>query len=321
MIGAYMGLITVSGPPGCRAEEVARLAAQRLEYRLVSESMLRRMIVDEYGGETAIPDRAYPAALVSLVARLAKEDPLVLSATGAEAIAAPFPSILRVGVSASARQRTGAMMLDHQMDRTSAVALLSGLETEQRSWRRRLFRRGAPSADEMDLTLDGGSFEPDQAARLVEEAARLRGLTSEPITEAQLAQIQFPARLVLARHGIVPADRAQLPRRPFANSSEQMFASLLDFYRIPWEYEPRSFPLHWDREGRVLESFTPDFYLPEFDLYIELTTMKQANVTRKNRKLKLLKQIHPHVNLRIFYQKDFQHLVFKHGLVDSLLPA
>ena len=93
-----------------------------------------------------------------------------------------------------------------------------------------------------------------------------------------------------------------------------MFANLLDFYRIAWEYEPRSFPVQWDKDGNVLEAFTPDFYLPEFDLYVELTTMKQSLVTRKNRKVKLLRAIYPHLNIQVFYQKDFENLIFKYGL-------
>jgi hypoxanthine phosphoribosyltransferase len=93
-----------------------------------------------------------------------------------------------------------------------------------------------------------------------------------------------------------------------------MFANLLDFYRIAWEYEPRSFPVQYDADGRVLESFTPDFYLPEFDLYLELTTMKQSLVTKKNRKVRLLRQLYPKLNIQVFYQKDFENLIFKYGL-------
>jgi hypothetical protein len=112
----------------------------------------------------------------------------------------------------------------------------------------------------------------------------------------------------------VPAGRAHLKRIAFGHPSEQLFANLLDFYRIPWEYEPRSFPLQWDKDGKVIEAFTPDFYLSEFDLYVELTTMKQTLVTKKNRKVKLLRAIYPHVNIQVFYRKDFQDLIFKYGL-------
>jgi hypothetical protein len=108
-------------------------------------------------------------------------------------------------------------------------------------------------------------------------------------------------------------ERGPVKRVSFGHPSEQMFANLLDFYRIAWEYEPRSFPLQWDKDGKVVEAFTPDFYLPELDLYVEVTAMKQALVTKKNRKIKLLRAIYPHVNIQVFYKKDFQDLVFKHA--------
>jgi hypoxanthine phosphoribosyltransferase len=119
----------------------------------------------------------------------------------------------------------------------------------------------------------------------------------------------------------VPPDKVALPRRSFAHPSEEIFANLLDFYRIPWEYEPRSFPIQWDRDGKVSEAFTPDFYLPEFDLYVELTTMKQSLVTKKNRKVKLLKELYPHINIQVFYQKDFENLIFKYGLAERTVKV
>jgi hypoxanthine phosphoribosyltransferase len=123
-------------------------------------------------------------------------------------------------------------------------------------------------------------------------------------------------RLRLARYGLVPPDKITLRHKIFANQSEEIFANLLDFYRIAWDYEPRSFPIQYDRDGSVIESFTPDFYLPEFDLYVELTTMKQSLVTKKNRKVRLLRELYPHLNIQVFYQKDFENLVFKYGLAE-----
>lgn len=100
----------------------------------------------------------------------------------------------------------------------------------------------------------------------------------------------------------------------FAHPSERVAAQILDFYRIAWEYEPTTFPLEWDRHGSVLASFAPDFYLPEFDLYIELTTMSQKLVTKKNRKVRRLKELYPEVSIKILYQKDFRKLLFKYGI-------
>ncbi len=146
-----------------------------------------------------------------------------------------------------------------------------------------------------------------------------KGLLEEGLVPPEAeARAQFQARLKLAGQKNLARGRPGPERPEFSHPSEQVFANLLDFYRIGWNYEPRSFPLQWDKDGKVLEAFTPDFYLPEFDLYVELTTMKQAHVTKKNRKIRLLRAIYPHINIQVFYQKDVQDLVIKYGLPERL---
>ena len=110
----------------------------------------------------------------------------------------------------------------------------------------------------------------------------------------------------------VPALKSDAVR--FAHVSERQFARLLDFYQIEWEYEPTSFDLEWDKEGRVVQRFTPDFHLPQYDLYIEITTLNQRLVTKKNRKLRRLRELYPEVKCKIFYQRDYLSLVTKYGL-------
>ncbi len=113
----------------------------------------------------------------------------------------------------------------------------------------------------------------------------------------------------------------RLPRAAFAHPSEAEFASILDFYQLEWEYEPRSFPLRHDDAGRVIESFTPDFYLIDLDLYIELTTLKQSLVTKKNRKLRRLRELYPEVKIKLLYNRDYRNLLFKYGLQVNGAPA
>jgi hypoxanthine phosphoribosyltransferase len=103
-------------------------------------------------------------------------------------------------------------------------------------------------------------------------------------------------------------------RPAFAHPSESEFASILDFYQLAWEYEPRTFPLRHGADGRVIESFSPDFYLPELDLYIELTTLKQSLVTKKNRKLRRLRELYPEIKIKLLYNRDYRNLLFKYGL-------
>ena len=107
------------------------------------------------------------------------------------------------------------------------------------------------------------------------------------------------------------AYRGDAPPR-FANEAELECAKLLDYYGVPWEYEPRTFVLERAADGRVVEAFTPDFYLPEQDLYLEITVMKQSLVTRKNRKLRKLRDLYPDVRVKLFYRRDVARLAQRH---------
>jgi len=100
----------------------------------------------------------------------------------------------------------------------------------------------------------------------------------------------------------------------FANAAELECAKMLDFHGVPWSYEPRTFVLEQDDQGNVVEAFTPDFYLPEQDLYLEVTVMKQSLVTRKNRKLRKLRQKYPEVKAKLFYKRDVQRLAERYRL-------
>jgi hypothetical protein len=108
---------------------------------------------------------------------------------------------------------------------------------------------------------------------------------------------------------------------PFAHASEAEMSRILDFYAVRWEYEPHTFPILWNLDGDVVESFSPDFYLPDLDLYLEMTTLRQRLVRKKNRKLRRLRELYPDLNVKLFYARDFRALMLKYGklaLVDGL---
>jgi hypothetical protein len=110
-------------------------------------------------------------------------------------------------------------------------------------------------------------------------------------------------------------------RTPFAHASEAEMARILDFYDVRWEYEPHTFPILWNLDGAVVESFSPDFFLPDLDLYLEMTTLRQKLVRKKNRKLRRLRELYPSINIKLFYARDFRALMLKYGkhaLVDGL---
>lgn len=110
-------------------------------------------------------------------------------------------------------------------------------------------------------------------------------------------------------------------RPAFAHASEAELARILDFYDVRWTYEPDTFPIGWNLDGDVVESFSPDFYLPDLELYVELTTLKQKLVRKKNRKLRRLRELYPGVRIKLFYARDFRMLLLKFGrlaLADEL---
>ena len=311
-----MALLTISGDPASRWEEVAQAVAQLLNFELVTETRLAQWMTEEFG-ETPLPARAWAPAAVAVLARLAREHPLLIALDGAEHLFRPAPWVLRARITTSDAHRVGKLMLDLRLEKPEAQARLRELDADQKRLRKARFK-GASSAStdaaSFDLTLSLTNMDAAQAAEMLAAAAAKR-LDQQGLLSPNAAdEIEFETRLELAKRGIVPAGRARVTRASFGHPSEEMFANLLDFYRIQWEYEPRSFPLQWDKNGGVTEAFTPDFYLPELDLYVEVTTMKQSLVTRKNRKVKLLRAIYPHINIQVFYQKDFQDLVFKYGL-------
>ncbi len=143
----------------------------------------------------------------------------------------------------------------------------------------------------------------DAASRATEPASR--DATPSPDEAATVSRIDASGR----------------PGPSFAHASEAEMARILDFYDVRWEYEPRTFPILWNLDGEVVESFSPDFYLPGLDLFLEMTTLKQRLVRKKNRKLRRLRELYPDIRIKLFYARDFRAMLLKYGrlaLADSL---
>ncbi len=316
-----MAIITISGEPACGAEEVARITAHRLRFELITDSRLQSLIEQEFDrGE--IPPRAYQYVAASVIAKLAVEYHLVINTIGSETYFRQVPGVLRVRVVSPESRRIGSLMVERRIERPAARDLLTEIEAAYKLERQRRYGRRVLRAEDFDVVYNAGSVDADHIASMIESALETLHLLEQGLLSAAAeAQLQFQMRLNLSKHGIAPVGKVTLKRANFSHPSEEIFANLLDFYRIAWEYEPRSFPISWDKDGKPLEFFTPDFYLPESDMYVELTTMKQSNVTKKNRKVKLLRTIYPNVNIQVFYQKDFQNLIFKHGLAERTVQA
>src|SRR3990172_5140798 len=182
-------------------------------------------------------------------------------------------------------------------------------EAEDQSKRRRGSRGGRRHKK--------ATAEAEAAPREAEAEARprIRRRTTTRKTAAETLPSTVAARLPLtssrARTPVTGAPTGKVPA-PFAHPAEYEFARILDFYGIEWRYEPRSFPLRYDY-GHVVEAFTPDFYLPDLNMYVEVTTLKTGLTAEKNRKMRLLKELYPEVNIKLLKKRDYLRLLAKYG--------
>lgn len=115
-------------------------------------------------------------------------------------------------------------------------------------------------------------------------------------------------------------DKPDNGRPHFAGPAEETFAKILDFYGIDWVYEPTTFPLSRDENGNILEAFTPDFYLPQQDLYIELTTLRPQLARYKNRRMRLMRELYPEINIKLLKRRELRDMMIKYGLVQEAAP-
>jgi hypoxanthine phosphoribosyltransferase len=98
----------------------------------------------------------------------------------------------------------------------------------------------------------------------------------------------------------------------FAHEAEVHLAELFDRWGVAWEYEPRTFELAWDDDGRPTRAFRPDFYLPEHDVYVEITTLRQSLVTKKNAKARETRELYG-VNVVVLYRRHYEALLARFG--------
>jgi cytidylate kinase len=318
-----MAIVTISRLEACRGEDVAAEVARRLGFRLVDRALMRELLYSydllaaigrleeprapAAPGQAEEEESAVRAATEGIIWHLASRENIVLLGFGGRFLLGGCPGALHVRLTAGIEFRLATA--EAQGTKRSAAAL-QRREQERRRLVRRHYGEDLTRGEHYDLALRIDTLGVAAAAALIEQAADAFGLAKA----ARFEEIRACARARGVRE--IPLDPlpAGAGEARFANESEAEFAKVLDFYHIPWKYEPETFPVEWWPDGRVKSSFSPDFYLPETDTYLELTTMKQSLVTRKNRKVRLFRQLYPDKRLLIFYGRDFRKLAQKFGL-------
>ena len=321
-----MAIITVSYQHGTRGDILASEIARKLGFKLVSPADVDEVIRTGYqlpyslsGDRHRYPEdhhtsKLFAGLISAILTDMAVLNDMVVLECGGQFIFRAFPNALHVRVVAARDLRVHNIMQDQGLSFEQALKKMEEHYRRTMRFLRSTFRRPSETPERYDLVINTGTFDVSQATALVELAAREKRLADFGMSSSETAErTRMRSQIKLVSSATKLSIEQDQSLSQFAHPSEMVFARLLDFYGICWQYEPRTFPLSYDENGGITEAFSPDFYLPDSDMYVELTTMKQSLVTKKNRKVRRLRELYPDIKIRLLYQKDFEDLLFKYA--------
>ncbi len=307
-----MTILTISRQMGSLGDEVAETLSRRFGWELITREKLISMFFDPVTkphdrhmlAESAKfyltqcqNDMTYLDFLIKSLHEFARDRSAVLVGFGSQRIFANDRDAICVRIIAPEETRITRVKRQYHLSTENAAKILNTAEKKHKRFVSTLYGCDLTDPTLYDLTLNTADLSPDECVAAIAALVRERE-----------AHRQMESQTELTEAVMNPTDRA------LKNPAEIEFAKILDMYQIEWKYEPKTFPIEWDAEGNVILAFSPDFYLPQFDTFIELTTMNQRYVTTKNRKAKKLRELYPGTNIRIVYKKDFQSLVERFNL-------
>jgi cytidylate kinase len=314
-----MAIITISRLTGSGGREIATATAAALKFQFIDRGAMDNVIGQQFPvrieqlSRIKKDRRVYDEMVRSAIAEVASIHNVVILGSGAQFLFERVSASLHVQIVAPLLYRIARVMRVAKVDRPAAEKIIEERDREKEAFITTLYAKDWRDPAHYDLVLNIDHFSNDVAVEIIVKAAQAKGIEATAVElPAQLREEILTAKLDVAQLADLEPGEDKLPE--FAHPSEREFARVMDFYRIRWEYEPKTFPIEWDENRNVVKAFTPDFYLPDLDLFIELTTMKQSLVTKKNRKVRLLRELYPDVNIKILYEKDYKNLIWKYGL-------
>jgi cytidylate kinase len=314
-----MAIITISRLTGSGGREIATAVAEALQFQFIDRNTMDIVIDQQFPVRTEQLSRlkkdrkVYDEMVRSAIAELAASHNVVILGSGGQFLFARVAASLHVQIVAPLPYRIARVMRTANADRDRAERIIEERDREKETFLRTLYGKDWRDPAHYDLVINIDHFSNEVAVEIIVKAAQAKGIEATAVQlPPQLREEILTTKLDVAQLSDLEPIEDKLPE--FAHPSEREFARVMDFYRIRWEYEPRTFPIEWDESHNVVKAFTPDFYLPDLDLFIELTTMKQSLVTKKNRKVRLLRELYPDVNIKILYERDYKNLIWKYGL-------
>jgi len=307
-------VITISRQTASLGDEIAAELADKLGVKLITRNyvidnwlseiadehdlhMLRE--TSKYYLRTAQNGQTYKEYIIERLKKEAEQQSLVILGLGSQVIFKDYAHAVHIKVICSDGRRVKRIMEKYNIQQEQAVRTLDLSDRKHRRYVHRLFNKDWENISLYHMSINTDGLDIKEASNLIIHLLEMKKEEPQPLFRPQ-------EEITVKRMNTKDID--------FVHESERDFAEILDMYNIEWEYEPSEFPLEWDAEGNIVLGFRPDFYLPEFDTYIELTTMKQKYVTEKNKKVKLLQELYPDINVNIVYKKDYHKLLKRFGV-------
>ncbi len=318
-----MSILTISRQMGSLGEEIAEALSRKLGWEVITrdalidrffpnlsahESHMLRESARFYLNTMPGGGGTYLDSLEHALDELSRQQSAILVGFGSQVLFADDRDAIHTRVIAPEPVRIARIRRQFRVDETDAASILATSDRKHKRFVQTVFGIDLTDAAHYHLTLNTASLSVDECVAAVMAMLRERMLRRS-IEQAAEQQETIDH---------------QTDRPEFKNATEREFARILDMYHIEWKYEPRMFPIEWDSEGNVTLAFSPDFYLTQFDTYIELTAMNQKYVTLKNRKARKVRELYPGTNIKIVYKKDFQSLVERFspgGLSSGAVPV
>lgn len=306
-------LITLSRQTGSLGEEITTLLAKKLDLPIIT----RDWVMNQWFPAIATKHELHmlsesPAFFLNnssqgltfaeyLETKLRgfiSDNKAVIVGLGAQIIFADHPEALHIKIIASREIRINRVSQSHCLGEKDAERFLEISDRKHRRYIKTIYGKDWSDPALYHITLNTNYITVEKAAEIIYDMAQ-----------------SFKTQVRWGNEPVAPKERSAAA---FKHPSEEEFAKILDMHDIDWEYEPTTFPIKWDAEGNVIQAFSPDFYLPGFNTYIELTTMDQKYVAEKKKKVKLLKKLYPDTNVAIVFKKDFYSLVKRFRLHEGI---
>ena len=306
-----MAIITISRQSGSLGDELAEFLADKLNCEIInreyamtnffgelSEGTLNRLNESAKFFLSPLKDRDVTykdcliASLRSKAASLPDDKDIIIVGLGGCIIFAEDKRTINIRVFASEEIRTGRISKQFNISREDALQTIEIGDRKHKRFVSILYGKDTSNSSLFDYNINTDRLSVQEAGNAILSSISERKLINRIEKETQDTKVQDH----------------QTQNVVFKNKTEEEFARILDMYNIKWNYEPKTFPIEWDAEGNVKMAFSPDFYLPKFDTYLELTVMDQRYVTKKNKKLRKVQELYPGTNIKIVYKKDFNEL-------------